>query len=289
MSQSRLPQARLPQTGGTSAMLPVFYTVTRVTKETDDTFTLSIDAESRGGFSFAPGQFNMVYAFGAGEVPISISGDPAVLGELWHTIRAVGPVTQTLKGLTRGDELGIRGPFGSVWPVEQAEGKDLVIVAGGIGLAPLRPVIAHVLGNRERYGQLAVAYGARSPSELLFRKDLARWLARTDVQLSVIVDRGDPGWTGHTGVVTACLEGLEFDRQGVLALVCGPEVMMRFAARELMHLGVSPNNIYLSAERNMKCAIGLCGHCQLGPAFVCKDGPIFRYDVLRPLMAVREL
>ncbi|MFO0564573.1 MAG: FAD/NAD(P)-binding protein [Polyangiaceae bacterium] len=271
------------------ALLPEVMEVVRFRRETRDTFTLDLDARPRGGFRFAPGQFNMLYAFGFGEVPISISGDPLSPGVLTHTIRAVGPVTRALGRLKKGDGIGVRGPFGSYWPVDEAQGKDVVIVAGGIGLAPLRPTLYSVLSRRKAFGRVCIAYGARTPADLLFARELEKWRGRIDVDLEVTVDRGDADWRGQTGVVTKLLGRFELDPENAVAMLCGPEVMMRFASRALEGLGVPPARIYLSMERNMKCGVGSCGHCQLGPTFICKDGPVFPLPRMTPLMAVREL
>jgi len=273
----------------TDPLLPEPMAVLRFRRETRDTFTLELDARPRGGFRFAPGQFNMLYAFGLGEVPISISGDPLRPAVLTHTIRAVGPTTRALGRLKKGDCVGVRGPFGTPWPLDEAQGKDLLVVAGGIGLAPLRPTILSALSRRPAFGRVCIAYGVRAPAELLYAKELERWRGRIDVDLEVTVDRGDPDWRGHTGVVTKLLRQFELDPPNTVAMLCGPEVMMRFAARELEGLGVPEPRIYLSMERNMKCGVGSCGHCQLGPTFICKDGPVYPLTKMTPLMSVQEL
>lgn len=267
-------------------MLPQPRRVRRVQRETGDTYTLTVEAPPHG---FAPGQFNMIAAFGIGEVPISMSGDPGKPGQLVHTVRAVGPVTTAICRARRGEVLGVRGPYGRPWPVAECQGRDVVIVAGGLGLAPLRPAVYHLLRHRSAYGRVVLLVGARAPEELLFRAELARWAGRGDLQVLVTVDRAGPEWTGEVGVVTALFDAAHFDGGSAVALVCGPEVMMRFAARALEQRGVSDDRIHCSLERNMKCAIGFCGHCQLGPAFLCKDGPVLRYDRVRPFFRVREL
>jgi NAD(P)H-flavin reductase len=243
---------------------------------------------NNAGYAFAAGQFNMLYVFGVGEIPISISGDPTK-PPLVHTTRAVGTVTRALRQLKRGDMLGIRGPFGSHWPVEQAEGKDVVIVAGGIGLAPLRPAVYEVLSRREKYGRVVLLYGTRSPADILFQRELEKWRARFDMEVQVTVDRGASGWRGNVGVVTTLIAKTSFDPLDAVAMVCGPEVMMRFTALELGRRGLTTDNIFLSLERNMKCAIGFCGHCQFGPTFVCKEGPVFNYHRIRDWMDRREI
>ncbi len=270
-------------------MLPVPFRVERVRKELSDTFTLELVPEGGGGFAFKPGQFNMLYAFGVGEVPISISGDPAATDCLVHTIRAVGAVTQAMWAVKPGEALGVRGPFGTPWPVEQAYGDDLLIVAGGVGLAPLRPAIYQALAERDRFGKVTILYGARTPEDILFRKELEKWRGRFDIDVAVTVDRSTGKWGGAVGVVTNLIARGGFDPLQTTALVCGPEVMMRYAVMALEKRGVAASKIHVSMERNMKCGIGLCGHCQWGPHFVCKDGPVFRYDAVADLLTIREL
>ena len=271
------------------AMVPDLYVIQKVRKETDDTFTLELQEKSgRHTPSYAPGQFNMVYVFGVGEIPISISGDPAS-PVLVHTTRAVGTVTRVMARLRRGDMVGLRGPFGTGWPVREARGHDVVIVAGGIGLAPLRPTLYEVLSHRDEFGKVVLLYGTRTPSDILFREELEQWRARFDLEVHVTVDRADSGWRGNVGVVTALIHKSPFDPEKTIAMVCGPEIMMRFTALEMQKRGVNSDSIYLSMERNMKCGIGLCGHCQFGPFFVCKDGPVFRYSRIKGLMVKREI
>jgi NAD(P)H-flavin reductase len=208
---------------------------------------------------------------------------------LTYTVRSVGEATHALVRRTAGDAIGVRGPFGTGWPVEAARGQDLVVVAGGIGLAPLRPLIYQVLQNRQQYGRLVVLYGARSPRELLYRKELAAWAQQPNTQVLVTVDYGGLGWHGHVGVVTTLFKYARLHGPRSVAMVCGPEIMMRFVTRELEAHGVPRNHIYLSMERNMKCAVGFCGHCQYGPHFICKDGPVFSYEQMRPLLEKYEL
>ncbi len=277
-----------PQLAPTQAnpMQPRPCPVLRTCKETGDTFTLEIGAK---GFSFRPGQFNMLYVFGIGEVPISLSGDPRDRDVAVHTVRAVGAVTRALVKAGRGKTVGVRGPFGNPWPVEEARGKDVVIVAGGIGLAPLRPVLYHVFRHREAYGKVSLLYGSRTPEEVLYRKQLERWRSKLDVDIHVTVDRAPVAWRGNVGVVVGLLSKTHFDPANTLAMICGPEIMIRFTAAELRKRGMSAEGIYVSMERNMKCGIGLCGHCQAGPHFVCKDGPVFRFDRVAPLFAKKEI
>lgn len=238
---------------------------------------------------FSAGQFNMLYVFGMGEVPISISGDPSNTETLTHTVRAVGGVTSSMSDLKEGDTIGVRGPFGVGWPVERAEGKDIVIAAGGIGLAPLRSVVLNTLANRSKYGKVALLYGTRTPDDIVYEGEIKKWRGRFDMQVEVSVDSAKSGWHGAVGVVTTLVPKVEFDPENTIAMICGPEVMMRFTVLELMKMGVSEESIFLSMERNMKCGVGLCGHCQMGPLFVCKDGPVFAYPDVKRLMEVREV
>jgi NAD(P)H-flavin reductase len=277
-------------------MCPQPYRLSRMRRETRDTFTIALEPmSSDSGVSFAPGQFTMLYVFGVGEVPISISGDPTRTGGgvappiLVHTIRAVGTVTRAIRALKRGDFVGVRGPFGSRWPVEEARGNDVIIVAGGIGLAPLRPVVYFLLANRQRYGKIVLLYGTRTPQDLLYRRELERWRGRFDLNVQVTVDSSKGEWSGHVGVVTRLISRIEFEPLSTTVMMCGPEIMMRFSVHELLTRGVGPEHIWLSMERNMQCAIGLCGHCQVGPTFLCKDGPVFRYDRIQPFFGRREV
>jgi NAD(P)H-flavin reductase len=269
-------------------MTPVFCRVLKSRQETRDTFTIELEQPAQAD-PFAPGQFNMLYVFGVGEVPISVSGDPRRPHPLVHTVREVGAVTRAMRALKRGDALGVRGPFGSSWPVEEAVGRDVVIVAGGIGLAPLRPAIYSILAHRQKYGRVILMYGTRTPDDILYRKELERWRAHLDLSVHVTVDRAMATWRGSVGVVTTIIPRARFDPANALVMICGPEAMMRFTVLELQNRGVGLDRIYVSTERNMKCAIGFCGHCQLGPTFVCKDGPIFRYDTIQPFFEIREI
>ncbi len=274
-----------------NVMTPMAATIRRVIWETDDTYTLFIDPPSSDGkpFTFAAAQFNMVYAFGAGESAISISSDPAKSDQIAHTIHRVGTVTTALSKLKRGDMLGLRGPFGSAWPLEEAVGKDVCIAAGGIGLAPLRPVIYSIMRRREEFGRLMIMYGARSPLDLLYRVELEQWSKLPNTEVITTVDRGDSSWKGHIGVVTGLFSYIKMDTPSTIAMVCGPEVMMRYTCEELERCGLSEDRIYISMERNMKCGVGLCGHCQFGPKFICKDGPVFKLPQIRSLLDKKEI
>lgn len=268
-------------------MVPEVLRVRACQRETHDTFTLSL-APPSSGFAALPGQFNMLYVFGVGEAAISLSGDCADSGAILHTIRAVGSVTNALARLGAGDAVGVRGPFGSAWPVEPARGQDVVIVAGGIGLAPLRPVLYHLARHRSDYGQVVLLYGARTPGDVLFGSELEQWQAAGRMQVLVTVDRGDDSWRGSIGLVTALFPRVKLDPARTIGLICGPEVMMRFVQREFEKREVDDDRLYVSLERNMHCAVGFCGHCQLGPEFVCMDGPVFRYDRIKPFFNTRE-
>lgn len=263
--------------------------VERVQRELGDTVTLELGLPAGMIPGFLPGQFNMLYVFGVGEVAISISGDPRESWRLVHTVRAVGAVSSALNRLEPGSVIGVRGPYGSAWPVKAAEGNDVLVVAGGLGLAPLRPAIYHLLANRGRYGRVSVLYGARSPADILYRDLLERWRQRLDVDIAVTVDHAAGDWRGAVGVVPGLIGRASFDPENTVAFVCGPEVMMRYSANELIDAGLAPERVWLSIERNMKCAIGQCGHCQFGPHFACKDGPVMRYDQIASLLTVREI
>ncbi|NJP07526.1 MAG: Ni/Fe hydrogenase subunit gamma [Chloroflexaceae bacterium] len=271
-------------------MRSVVYEVQRIRKETSDTFTLELHSTNGSNdFPFAAGQFNMLYVFGVGEIPISISGDPSKHRSLIHTTRAVGLVTGAMRQLKRGDSIGVRGPFGSHWPVEHATGYDVVIVAGGLGLAPVRPALYHILHHREKYGNVVLLYGSRTPNDILFRREVEKWRARLDVDVHVTVDRAIHPWRGNVGVVTRMIPKAPFDPLNTVAFICGPEIMMRFTVLELQKRGVTTDKIFISMERNMKCAVGFCGHCQWGPNFVCKDGPVFDYASVKHFFEKREI
>ncbi len=247
------------------------------------------DPHLASSFHFAPGQFNMLYLPGAGEIPISLSADPRS-SETWaHTVRVVGNVTRTLANLPKGETVGLRGPFGTGWPIEQCKGRDVILVAGGIGLAPLRPVIYELLHNREQYGTITLLYGARTPETILYTRQFADWDDR-DLLIKSTVDRANAGWVHNVGVVTVLLERLRnFDPNNTVLFCCGPEVMMKFTSITAVKRGIDRSRIWISTERNMQCAVGHCGHCQLGKEFICKDGPVFRYDRIVDFLDVEGL
>lgn len=270
--------------------LPRVYKIIARRQDLADTYSMDL-VPADGGLPprFSHGQFNMLGAFGGGEVPISISGDAARADIVTHTIRAVGGATIALEKLRKGDFVTLRGPYGRPWPFEELVGKDVLIIAGGVGLAPLRSTILGVLAARQKFGRVAVLYGTRSPQDLLFEDELLSWRGRFDTQVSVTVDRADYEWAGNVGVVTRLIKGLEISPEDTVSFVCGPEIMMSYSAQKLTDLGVAPQNIYLSMERNMRCAVGFCGHCQMAGKFVCKDGPVFSWQDLKKTLSVAEL
>ncbi len=267
--------------------LPARYRVLGRLMETSDTVTLDLRPVDRPIPAHQPGQFTMLYVPGVGEVPVSISGTgPGQV--LVQTVRAVGAVTRALCACPPGRMIGVRGPYGTDWDVASAAGGDLLIVAGGIGLAPLRGALLAALARRDAYRRIVVLIGARSPEELIFVRDLGEW-HRRGAGVELTVDRATAGWAGHVGVVTQLLRRANVDPGRTTALVCGPEIMMRLTARELLALGVPAARVRISLERNMRCGVAECGHCQLGPLLLCRDGPVVGYPAAEPLLAVREL
>jgi sulfhydrogenase subunit gamma (sulfur reductase) len=247
------------------------------------------DEETRKSFHFLPGQFNMVYLFGVGEVPISIVSDPSDPELLDHTIRAVGNVTGLMAPLKKGDVIGLRGPYGSAWPLEEARGKDVILITGGLGCAPAVSVINYIVNRREFFGALKILHGVKTPKDLIYRKRIRQWMRYPNTELFLTVDHPDQKWKYSVGVVTNLFSQIKIDPQKSIAMICGPEIMMHFAVKDLLSHGLQADQIYLSLERNMKCAVGICGHCQFGPAFVCKEGPVFRYDRIRHWFNRREI
>jgi anaerobic sulfite reductase subunit B len=266
----------------TELMTPLPYRVVDRRIETADTVTLTLTPAGASIGDWRPGQFTMVYAFGVGEIPLSVSGGCS--GQIHHTVRAVGAVSQALCQARVGTVLGLRGPYGVGWP-SPPDGADVVVVAGGIGLAPLRPVVAAAVS---RPGRLSVLIGSRTPTDLIFGGELERWRA-AGAEVLVTVDKAKSGWSGRVGLVTALLTVATFDPERTVGYVCGPEVMMRLSARELVDRGVAPERVSVSLERNMRCGVAICGHCQLGPVLVCRDGPVVGYDIGQRLFGVSEL
>ncbi len=270
-------------------MRPRRYRIGHTRQDTRDTFTLKLDPVDGLPMQYGAGQFTMLDAFGIGEVPISISGDPAAGGPLEHTIRDVGVVTHALIAAPVGSLLGVRGPYGTAWDMASAAGGDVVFVVGGIGLAPLRPAICELVAHRDRFDRVVLLYGVRTPEDILFGDELRSWAHDHGVVVEVTVDNGQHAWRGKVGLVTQLIPRAGFDPRNTTAFVCGPEVMMRFSATALTDRGVRDARIRMSMERNMKCGVGLCGHCQLRELFVCVDGPVLTYDRLAPLLSSREL
>ncbi len=271
-------------------MVPDVFRVRQRVQETGDTWTLELEPSNGSGLpGFEPGQFNMLYAFGIGEVPISICGDPAGSGPLLHTVRAVGSVTEAICRCEPGAQLGVRGPYGSSWPVEEAAGGDLVIVAGGLGMAPLRPAVLAAIAARDSFRDVFLLYGGREPEQLLYREELGSWATEPALRFGLTVDSAGPDWNGDVGVVTTLFDRAGFDPAQTTALLCGPEVMMRFAARGLRDRGVPAERIHLSMERNMKCAVTQCGRCVFGPTYVCRDGPVMRLSDVQRFFEIKEV
>jgi NAD(P)H-flavin reductase len=269
-------------------MVPQAYRVVRRRRDTADTWTFALEPVSGEPLTYRPGQFTMLSSIGVGEVPISISGDPTRPGPLVHTVRAVGHVTRAICNTRPGGVLGVRGPFGTAWPVDAANGADLVVVAGGIGLAPLRPVLYHALRHRQRYERVVLLYGSRTPADQLYPGELSRW-QRRGIDVASTVDSATSGFRGHVGVVTTLVGSAAFESGSAVAMVCGPEIMMRFVVRALEARGLDSSAIHVSLERNMQCGVALCGHCQLGPLLLCRDGPVLPHDRVATLLDVREL
>ncbi len=273
-----------------STMAPSPYRVRSRVVESPDSATLCLEPVGEVLRAPQPGEFMMLYAFGVGEVAISISGDPTVTdGSITHTIRAVGAVSRALHDAQPGSVIGVRGPFGTTWGLEEAAGRDLVMVAGGVGLCPLRPAVLGALADRSRYGKLMLIVGARSRDDFVFAAQLQQWAEDPRIELHVTVDVPVRGWHGEVGLVTGPLKRLALNPGRTTAFLCGPEPMLRFGAEGLLAKGLAARDIRVSLERNMQCGIGLCGHCQLGPLLVCRDGPVVGYDVAAPLLRVKEL
>lgn len=268
-------------------VIPAIFRIEDRSEEFTGTVTLRIKGESAEIRGFQPGQFNMLYAFGAGEIPISMSGSTTDGNGYVHTIRGHGAVSRALAELREGDPLGVRGPFGCGWPLAQAANKEVLVIAGGLGMAPLRPLIYSLLEHDPAVSRIRLFYGARRPQEILYREELQQW--SKSIELSLTVDHADAEWQGHIGVITGPLDKVDIDPGNTIAFLCGPEIMMRFCIQVLTAKGLPTSAIHLSMERNMKCATGQCGHCQWGPNFICKDGPVFCYEDIRQWFNIRAL
>jgi len=268
--------------------VPVLATLKRVEKQTEWEKVFTLELPGQQALNHTPGQFVEVSVLGIGEAPISISSSPTDGPPFDLCVRATGSVTKALHQLEAGASVGIRGPLGKGYPLSLMEGAHLLIVAGGIGLAPLRSVIRYALANREKYGRVLILYGAKTPAELLFLEEVKEWQAREDVECHVTVDRPANGWTGNVGVITTLFPPIDFDAAHTFALVTGPPIMYRFVLLELLGKGVPLDHIYFSLERHMKCGLGKCGHCQINSAYVCQDGPVFTYPQLKVLWEATE-
>jgi anaerobic sulfite reductase subunit B len=271
---------------GARSMTPRPFAVVSRRREVPGVWTLELEPVDGEPLLPAPGQFTMVYAFGVGEVPLSVSGTSG--GRLIHTVAAVGAVTTAICAARPGSVLGVRGPLGNSWPLAEAQGADVVVVAGGVGLAPLRGAVRHLLAHRGEYGELVLLYGSRTPASLLYRREFDRW-RRQGMTVDVSVDAAGADWPGRVGFVTELIGPARFDPDATVAMVCGPEIMMTHCARGLLDRGVAAERLYVSLERSMRCGIGFCGHCQLGPTIVCRDGPVYGWDKVAPVLHVREL
>jgi len=266
-----------------SLYLPRLAELIRVERLTESEKLFELRLKDGSELGHKPGQFVMVSAFGVGEAPFSVSSSPTKRGSFELCIRAVGNVTKTLHRLEPGAVVGIRGPFGNGFPLDVLEGMDLLFVAGGLGLAPLRSLINYTLDNRDRYGKLIILYGCKTPSEILFKDELARWEKRNDVNFQITVDRPDDKWDRHVGVITTLFPKIKIDPERTIAVVVGPPVMYRFVALECIQRGIPESHILMSLERHMKCGVGKCGHCQINGKYVCQDGPVFTLTQLRVL------
>ncbi len=267
--------------------IPSTVRLTSWQRESEDVFSFSVEPPPVYP-GFAPGQFNMLYLPGRGEAAISISGSPQDSTRITHTVRAVGNITKALREIRPSERIGLRGPYGRGWPLEKAAGRELILLAGGIGLAPLRPVLYSALAAPERYARISLLLGARSPDDLLFSEELLDWKFEHGLQFFASVDSATFDWRGDVGVITTLIPRVKMNPRNVIAMICGPEVMMRFCVRELRARGVPDDSIYVSLERNMSCAVGHCGHCQLGPHFVCRNGPVFAYPAVDRYLVTRE-
>jgi NAD(P)H-flavin reductase len=268
------------------AMAPRPFVVAARRREVPGVWTLELEPADGAPLRVLPGQFTMVYAFGVGEIALSVSG--ADRGRLVHTVASVGAVSAAVCAARPGTVLGIRGPLGNGWPLAAARGADVVVMAGGVGLAPLRETVRHLLARRGEYGELMLLYGSRTPQTLLYRREIERW-RRQGLTAELIVDAAGRGWDGRVGFVTELIPPAAFDPDAAVAMVCGPEVMMTHCARSLLDRGLPADRLYVSLERNMRCGMGFCGHCQLGGTLICRDGPVYAWDRIAPALGVREL
>lgn len=262
------------------------------TQESEDIFTLHLrlkDSDAQSAYCFQPGQFNMLYLHGVGEIPISIDSDPDEQDHISHTIRAVGRVSKAMKQLHKGDQIGLRGPYGRGWPLDEAKGKDILIATGGLGCAPVVAVINYVTRRRDQYGRLVIMQGVKHSADLLWRDCYEGWAKQPNTQVLLAADVAGSNWPFATGRISALLDQAKYDINNTTVMMCGPEGMMIGTTKDLEQRGVPDSSIWLSMERNMKCAVGHCGHCQFGKDFVCKDGPVFCYADIKDRLAVRGI
>lgn len=256
-------------------------------QEAADIFTLNLkftEPQKQQQYCFLPGQFNMVYLYGVGEVAISIVSDPAKNIIYSHTIRRVGRVTKGLSLLKTGDHLGIRGPFGRGWPLKQAEGKDVLIITGGLGCAPSVSIINYIIKQRNQFGRLVILQGVKHSNDLIYRKQYEKWAKLPNTQVLLAADVSASNWIGHTGLITELIEKININIENTVCMMCGPEAMLHASAKKLLNLQLPERSLYLNLERNMECALGHCGHCQFGGKFICKDGPVFCYSEIKNLL-----
>ncbi|MCU7859331.1 MAG: FAD/NAD(P)-binding protein, partial [Candidatus Thiodiazotropha sp. (ex Lucinoma kastoroae)] len=258
--------------------LPRVAMIDQRTQESSNIFTLRMqfeDSDAQETFSFSPGQFNMVTLFGVGEIAISIVNDPLDSHFFDHTIRIVGRVSEGLSKLKPGDHVGIRGPFGRGWPMQEAQGRDVLLVTGGLGCAPLVSVIRYLMNRRDQFGHINILQGVKHANDLIWREQYEKWTQEKDVKVLLAADVATRGWQGQRGMVTELIDQISLRISRIIALLCGPELMMMAAIANLRSLGLPDNQIWFSMERNMQCGMGQCGHCQIGPKLVCRDGPVF--------------
>jgi NAD(P)H-flavin reductase len=275
---------------GTDPWLPRPFEITDRRTQTADTITIDLaPADGQPMPRYLPGQVSMLGVPGVGEAPISISGDHALSNALEHTLRVVGSVTSKIASLGVGDQVSVRSPFGTPWPLEQAKGRDLLVVAGGIGIAPLASVLHHAVAHRGDFGRVVLLYGARTPADLVFREWVDHLAIAEAVEVLITVDRADEAWRYDIGMVTRLIGRIGLRPKDTTAFICGPGVMMRAVASDLVGRGVGAGEIHVTMERNMQCAAGFCGHCQFGGEFICKDGPVFPWWRVADLFSIPEI
>ena len=256
-------------------------TIAKTKNMTDAEKYFKIELDNDRILDHDPGQFVMVSIPGIGEAPISISSSPTQVGYFELVVRKVGKLTTALHNMDEGDRLGIRGPFGNGFPVQQLEGHDLVFIAGGLGVVPLRSLINYVIHNRRDFGDVHILFGCKCPEEILYTDELKMWEDRLDVNFNMTVDKGSPNWKGNVGLITTLIPKVKCDCEKTISVVCGPPIMYKFVLKELLKKDIPEKHIYLSLERHMKCGVGQCGHCQIGDKYCCKDGPVFCYDDIK--------